>query len=169
MTHIKEMAESSNTALPSRLPLIQRFAFGTGHLINVLTVAGMWFPYGIAFFTQVLQIPHDSVGNIMLAAQVAGAIFTPFLGIWSDQCVCRYGRRKIFHLIGLVAFVCSFFFVWYDCLGCEGVTDGYKVLYYSSFAIVFQFGWAAAQIAQLAMIPELTSDRNERVELNSIR
>ena len=167
----QKMVENSLTtdARPRRLPILQRFAFGTGHLINVLTVAGMWFPYGIVFFTQVLQISHDSVGQIFLISQVAGAIFTPFLGIWSDQCVCSYGRRKIFHLVGLVSFVISFFFVWYKCFGCEGVDDGYKVLYYASFAIVFQFGWAAAQIAQLAMIPELTPDRNERVELNSIR
>lgn len=160
---------STASSTNEKLSLLQRFAFGTGHMLNVLAVAGMWFPYGIAFFTQVLEIPHASVGHIFIAAQVAGAIFTPFLGIWSDQCVCKYGRRKIFHLIGIISFVFSFFFVWYDCIGCQGVDDNYKVLYYASFAIVFQFGWAAAQIAQLALIPEMTSDRNERVGLNSIR
>ena len=152
-----------------KLPLLQRFAFGTGHMLNVVAVAGMWFPYGIAFFKQVLLIPHASVGHIFIIAQVAGAVFMPFVGMWSDQCVCKYGRRKIFHLVGLIAFVCSFFFVWHECFGCAGVPDSYKVLYYSSFAIVFQFGWAATQIAQLALVPELTSDKNVKVELNSIR
>ena len=97
-----------------KLPLLQRFAFGTGHMLNVVAVAGMWFPYGIAFFKQVLLIPHASVGHIFIIAQVAGAVFMPFVGMWSDQCVCKYGRRKIFHLVGLIAFVCSFFFVWHE-------------------------------------------------------
>ena len=152
-----------------KLSLLQRFAFGTGHMLNVLAGGGMWFPYGIAFFKQVLRIPHESVGHIFIIAHVTGAIFTPLIGMWSDQCECRYGRRKIFHLMGIIAFGCSFFFVWHECFGCAGVPTNYKVLYYSSFAIVFQFGWAATQVAQLAMVPELTSDKNVKVELSSIR
>lgn len=151
-----------------KLPLLQCLAFGTGHMVNVLAVAGMWFPYGLLFFENVLNIPPGSTGTILIVAQVAGAVFLPFIGMWSDNCECSYGRRKIFHLLGLFAYI-TFFFVWHECFGCENVADGYKVVYYSSFAVLFQFGWAATQIAQLSLVPELTSDRNEKVKLNSIR
>jgi len=152
-----------------RLRLYERIFFGTGHVINVLAVS-MWFPYNVTFFQKVLLLPPKDTGTIILIAQAVGAICTPFVGLWSDQTRCRYpGRRKIFHLIGVGAIACSFFFVWHECLGCSEVSDGYKVLYYASFAIVYQFGWTSVQIAQLSLIPELTNDKNIKVELNSTR
>lgn len=157
--------------LPSngyRLPWYRRVAFGTGHVLHVLAAA-MWYPYGLVFFELVLQLSAKSAGTIILVAQIAGAISTPFVGMWSDQCRCNYGRRKIFHLVGVIAGVFSFFFVWHECFTCADAPEGYQVLYFSCFAAVFQFGWAAAQIAQLSLIPELTTDKNIKVELNSIR
>lgn len=151
-----------------RLPWYRRLAFGTGHVLHVLAAA-MWYPYGLVFFELVLQLSAKSTGTIILVAQVVGAISTPFVGMWSDQCRCNYGRRKIFHLMGVVAGVFSFFFVWHECFNCADVSEGYQVLYFSCFAAVFQFGWAAAQIAQLSLIPELTTDKSVKVELNSIR
>ena len=44
-----------------------------------------------------------------------------------------------------------------------------QVIYYSAFAVIFQFGWAACQISHLAMIPALAEDQNERTGLTSIR
>lgn len=35
--------------------------------------------------------------------------------------------------------------------------------------IIFQLGWAAAQVAHMAIVPELTPDFSERTELNSMR
>ena len=162
------MSDSDN------LPLLQRVAFGTGHILNIMTVMGMWYPYSVMYFQRVLQISPSSTATILLITQVIGAVVTPFIGIWSDQCVCqygrfKYGRRKLFHLIGILCVGCSFFFIWYPCIGCANVAEPFKVLYYTSFAAVFQFGWASTQISQLALIPELTSDKHIKVELNSIR
>lgn len=151
------------------LPLYRRLAFGTGNFINVLAIS-MWFPYNISFFQKVIQLSSRSAGTIVLIAQIGGAISTPFIGQWSDNCTCRIpGRRKIFQLIGIISLSCSFFFIWHDCLGCQGVSEPYKVLYYSCFAIVFEFGWAATQVGQLSLIPELTSSKAIQVDLNSIR
>ena len=151
------------------LPLYRRVAFGTGNFINVLAIS-MWFPYNVSFFQKVIQLSSRSAGTIVLIAQIGGALSTPFVGLWSDNCTCRIpGRRKVFQLIGIISLACSFFFIWYDCLGCQGVSEPYKVLYYSCFAIVFEFGWAATQVGQLSLIPELTTSKAIQVELNSIR
>ena len=152
-----------------KLRFYQKIAFGTGHMLPVLAAAGMWFPYNVSFFQNVLKLSPTKAGNIVLIAQAVGAICMPFIGMWSDQTHCKYGRRKIFHLFGVIAFACSFFFIWHDCFGCSLAEEDYKVLYYSSFAIVFQGGWAAIMIAHLALVPELTDERSVKVELNSIR
>ena len=156
----------SGNEQPEKLSVTLRLAFGAGNMLNVLGVVGMWFPYALSFFNKVLLLSSHQAGTIVLVAQVAGGIFTPLVGMLSDMCKCAYGRRKIFHLLGVVAFACSFFFLWHGCFGCK---SKYDTLYYSVFAVVFQFGYAATQIPQLALVPELAPNKHMKVELNSIR
>lgn len=151
------------------LTLKERCAFGTAHLMNVLCLSGMWFSYILIFFTKVIGLPKAQAGLILLVAQFGGAMITPAMGLASDTCSCAYGRRKIFHLFGMIAMLSTFVFLWLDCLGCENAPSGYKVVYYSSFAIVVQFGWSAMQLAQLTMVPELTTHKATRMQLNQIR
>lgn len=150
-------------------PLYRRVAYGTANFTNLLAVS-MWFTYSVAFYQNVLLLPAKSAGTVILAAQIGGAVSTPFIGVWSDNCRCKIpGRRKVFQLIGVLSVAASFFFMWHECLGCSMAPVQYRVLYYSCFAVVFEFGWAATQIGQLSLIPELTSDKSIQVELNSIR
>ena len=69
----------------------------------------------------------------------------------------------------VICVACAFGFIWNECLGCQNVSESYKILYFSSFAIVFQFGWASTQIGQLSLLPELTSEKKVQVELTSMR
>ena len=151
------------------LPLYSKVIFGSGHLLMVMAVA-MWFSYSVIFFQNVLELPAKSTGTIILVAQVFGAASLPFAGTWSDGCRCpSYGRRKIFHLFSTMAVSCALFFLWHDCIGCEGVEDVYMVIYYSSWAALFQLG-GVMQLSQLALIPELAQcDKKQMVELTSIR
>jgi hypothetical protein len=50
----------------------------------------------------------------------------------------------------------------------SGVTAA-KTAYYALFITIFQFGWAAVQIAHLSLIPCLTHCQHQRTELNAIR
>lgn len=43
------------------------------------------------------------------------------------------------------------------------------LLYYAPFIVIFQFGWAATQIAHLSLIPELVTSEHEKVELTALR
>lgn len=167
----EEDQEQREMALQTRksFPFYRRVAYGTANFINVLAVS-MWFTYNVGFYQKVLQLPPKSAGTIVLAAQIGGAVSTPFIGVWSDHCRCKTpGRRKVFQLIGVASVALSFFFMWHDCLGCSAAPVQYQVLYYSCFAVLFEFGWGATQIGQLSLIPELTTDKSIQVELNSIR
>lgn len=151
------------------LRIDRKLAYATGNFLTVLAVA-LWFPYNVTFFTKVVGLTPKYAGYIILLGQAGGAIATPFIGIWSDQCRCKIpGRRKVFHLLGISVVASVFFFLWYHCLGCEAASPPYLVLYYAVFAIIFQFGWAATQVGQLALMPELCSQKKTLVELNSLR
>ena len=163
------LPKNDNSEDKNLLKIHRKLAYATGNFLTVLAIS-LWFPYNLLYFQNVVGLTAQSAGNVVLFAQAGGAIATPFIGMWSDQCYCPYpGKRKIFHLFGVILTTLVFFFMWYQCLGCVHSPEPYKVLYYSALAICFQFGWASTQIGQLALLPELSSQKKTQVELNSLR
>ncbi|KAG0717799.1 Major facilitator superfamily domain-containing protein 12 [Chionoecetes opilio] len=71
--------------------------------------------------------------------------------------------------IGTVLIFFSFPFVFNVCMGCQGADEWLQFGYYFVFVVIFQFGWACVQISHLALIPDLTTRKSQRTELNSIR
>ncbi|KAK3913528.1 Major facilitator superfamily domain-containing protein 12 [Frankliniella fusca] len=154
----------------SKLSLIQRICYSVGHVQNDVC-ASMWFTYLLIYFTKVLGWPSSVAGTIMLVGQVADALSTPFVGIKADSksesWLCKYGRRKTWHLFGSVCVLVSFPFIFSPCGICKNDSEDYwdQLVYYAAFVCIFQFGWAAVQIAHLSLIPELTPDEHIRTGL----
>jgi Na+/melibiose symporter-like transporter len=107
-----EPSRHDYTELIRRLPLKLRLAYGIGHVLNDIC-ASMWFTYLLVFFHIVLKFDSSLSGVVLLVGQVADAVATPFIGIQSDRdddfWLCKYGRRKTWHLLGK-SFVGSSFF-----------------------------------------------------------
>lgn len=161
------MAESVSEK--AKLTWRTKICYGVGHVLNDLC-ASMWFSYLLVFFHRVIKFSNVGAGTLLLVGQVADAVTTPFVGIESDRTgIYKYGRRKIWHLVGVIAVACSFPFVFIRCIDCSGAKIWAKFLYYTPFVVIFQFGWASTQISHLSLIPELTDDANEKVNLNAIR
>lgn len=152
-----------------QLKFYQKIAYAAGNFLTVLAIS-LWFPYNVIFFQQVVGLSAQNAGHIVLIGQAGGALSTPFIGTWSDQCRCKIpGKRKIFHLLGVIVTATVFFFLWYQCISCRAAPQPYRVLYYGALAVIFQFGWASTQLGQLALLPELSSQKKTQVELNSLR
>ncbi|KZC10942.1 Major facilitator superfamily domain-containing protein 12 [Dufourea novaeangliae] len=133
----------------------------------------MWFTYLLVFFHLVLGFDATLSGVILLIGQVTDAIATPFVGFYSDKndqfWLCKYGKRKTWHLIGTLCVLLAFPFIFSPCIGCETAHEWAQLIYYASFVVIFQFGWAAVQISHLSLVPELTPTKRERTELIAIR
>lgn len=154
-----------------RLSLIARFTYGVGHVLNDLC-ASMWFTYLVVYFHRVLEFDNAFAGYVMMTGQIFDAISTPLVGYESDvsKGCFNYGRRKSWHLVGSLCVAVAFIFLFQPCIGCGDHTETWaKFIYYLPFLFLSQFGWASVQISHLALIPELTSDENQRVGLNTIR
>ena len=170
----------------TKLSIFRKLAYGVGHVFNDLC-ASMWFTYLVLFYHKVVLLDNLYAGLLVLIGQVADAAATPIIGFLCDMTHVRYGRRKLWHLIGTIMVAVSLFFIWHSCLPCdavdarsggENVTDtqgpehtplAAKIVYFAIPIIIFQFGWASVQISHLSLIPELTPNQSERVGLNSIR
>ncbi|KAE8749688.1 hypothetical protein FOCC_FOCC003675 [Frankliniella occidentalis] len=157
-----------------KLTRIQRFCYSLGHVQNDVC-ASMWFTYLLIYFNKVLGWPEPVTGVIMLIGQVADGLSTPFVGVQADLkdnfWMCRYGRRKTWHLVGTLCVLLSFPFIFSPCAGCRDAPGDYwyQLVYYAAFVIIFQFGWAAVQISHLSLIPDLTPDEHIRTGLIACR
>lgn len=165
--------ESGTTARNTHyLSLTQRLSYSVGHVFNDLC-ASFWFTYLLVFMHLVNGFQSQTAGTLMLVGQVADGIATPFIGLECDKTftwwLCRYGRRKTWHLVGTLCVLLSFPFIFHLCIFCENSPEKSQIVYYSAFIVIFQFGWAAVQISHLSLIPDLTPISSERVELNAFR
>lgn len=146
-----------------------RICYGVGHILNDLC-ASMWFTYFLVYFHKVVGFSNIAAGSLLLIGQVADAVATPLVGIESDKTgECRYGRRKSWHLVGVLCVALSFPFVFNLCIDCKDASYWAQFIYYVPFIVVFQFGWASTQISHLSLIPELTDQESDKVTLNAIR
>ena len=145
----------------------QKACYGVGHILNDLA-ANAWFSYLIIYLTKVAGLSNSHTGKVVMAGQLTDGICTPITAILNDKTVCRYGRRKIWHLLGSIFVSFSFPLLFTRLLGDEA-SDSLKLAYYISIAAVFQFGWGCVQISHLSLIPEIAIKESEKVELNAIR
>ncbi|XP_054718496.1 major facilitator superfamily domain-containing protein 12-like [Uloborus diversus] len=164
---------SSNRESPKHvLSLGRKVAYSFGHVLNDLC-ASMWFTYLLIFQHAVLKFNNITTGNLLLLGQVADAVSTPFVGFESDKpnnlWLCKYGRRKAWHLVGTICVIATFPFLFMQCVSCENSSENAQFLYFGAFIVIFQFGWASVQVSHLSLIPDLTPVSSERVELNSLR
>ncbi|KAK0161835.1 hypothetical protein PV327_008246 [Microctonus hyperodae] len=172
MDRMVNPVENDYTEIVQRLPKKQKWAYGVGHILNDIC-ASIWFTYLIVFFHLVLGFDPVLSGVVLLIGQIADAIATPFVGLQSDIddnfWLCRYGRRKTWHLLGTGCVLLSFPFIFSQCVNCVDAHHWAQIIYYAAFIIIFQFGWAAVQISHLSLIPDLTPSEHERTELTAIR
>lgn len=155
---------------PQSLPLWRKLTYGVGHIFNDLT-SSMWFSYLLVYFHKVIVFDNISAGYLMLIGQIVDAISTTFVGIESDRgngCLF-FPKRRAWHFVGSLCVLLTFPFIFNLCIYCSHDPVKKQFWYYALFIVIFQFGWASVQISHLSLIPELVKDKNERVELNSIR
>lgn len=103
MEDSQEIIRNDYTEIIRPLTLKTKVSYGVGHVLNDIC-ASMWFTYLLVFFYYVLGFDASLSGAVLLIGQVADALATPFVGLHSDKnddfWLCRYGRRKSWHLIG---------------------------------------------------------------------
>ncbi|KAG0470121.1 hypothetical protein HPP92_016216 [Vanilla planifolia] len=58
-------------------------------------------------YVQTLGLPHSLASIMWLCGPVAGFVVGPTVGLWSDKCRSRFGRRRPFILTGCLIIACS--------------------------------------------------------------
>ncbi|OMO72341.1 hypothetical protein CCACVL1_17851 [Corchorus capsularis] len=122
--------------------------YGVGHMLNDITSA-CWFTYLLLFLTEIGLSPRDAA-IVMLSGQIADGLSTIFFG----ELIDRFGHFKIWHGAGSVLVAVSFSSVFGGCVPCKILANSsskVETISYSTFAAIFNVGWAATQVANLSL------------------
>lgn len=173
MGRTEDIPTNSAAGLPP-LGLFDRIAFSIGHLANDM-FAVMWFAYTHAIYIDVLHISSVNTSILLVIGQLADVLVTPLVG----RCIAR-GRgptARGWHTAGTVAMLLTFPLLYGVC-GGDSVCDQpiersvewcVTFAYVVPLLVVFHGGWAVVQVANMAMIAEMTVVRVERVDLFRMR
>ncbi|MDA8056259.1 MAG: MFS transporter [Thermoplasmatales archaeon] len=148
-----------------KLPLSKKITYGIGQ-ISYNTPALFLSAYIYIFYSPLegkVLLSAYIVGISMLLGTLVQAFANPFIGNWSDKATYKIGRRKFFLLSGFIPLSIFFALIW------APFTTGIRLAILLTFYLLaFNFLYAYVVLPYLALIPELTTDSQDRVVLTTI-
>lgn len=148
------------TAEKDRVPVIQKFAFGAGNLVNNLLPGAL----GIFMFFLLTAFGMDPflAGLLGGLPRIFDAITDPIMGFISDNTRSSYGRRRPYIFIGAFLSGILFAILWQMD---ETNTVMYNFWYFLILSLVYIIGNTIFSTPLIGLGYEMTSDYNERTRL----
>jgi GPH family glycoside/pentoside/hexuronide:cation symporter len=143
-----------------------KLKYGLADLGFALITSAIQF-FLLFYYTDVAGINPALAGSALMVGKLTwDAINDPLFGYWSDRTRSRFGRRRIFMLIGAVPLGIAAWIMFSLPKGLTGAAAFLAVLL--SFWLVDTFH-TMTTVPYYALTPELTRDYNERASLTSVR
>jgi GPH family glycoside/pentoside/hexuronide:cation symporter len=149
-----------------KLSLGTKIRYGVADMGFALISAAQQF-FLLFYYTDVAGINPALAGAALMVAKLTwDAINDPLFGYLSDRTRSRFGRRRIYILIGAVPMGFATLIMFSLPKGLSGPAAFFAVLL--SFWLIDTFQ-TMANVPYSALTPELTRDYSERASLTSIR
>ena len=148
------------TAAKDKVPPIQKFAFGAGHLVNNLLPGAL----GVFMFFLLTAFGMDPflAGLLGGLPRIFDAITDPIMGFISDNTKSKYGRRRPYIFAGAILSGILFAVLWQ--LDAEN-SQSYNFWYFLIFSMIYLIGNTIFSTPLIGLGYEMTSDYNERTRL----
>ena len=85
------------------------------------------------FLTDIVGLSPGRAGTVLVLGKIWDAVSDPLMGYLSDHTKTKYGKRRIYFLIGIIPIAISFTLLWYPI---DFSSQLFLFLYYS-FAYIF--------------------------------
>jgi oligogalacturonide transporter len=118
------------------------------------------------FLVLVEGLPVVATTVIIFIGKLWDAITDPIAGRISDKTRSRFGRRRLFFLIGIIPVYLSFVMLFYS-FGIQNVTA--KIIYYTFSYMFFGTAFTIVMVPYNAILSDMTSDYNERTSFTTVR
>lgn len=121
--------------------------------------------YMLYFFTNVFGLSVGVAGVLLLIGRVFDAIGAPIMGILVDHTHSKYGKSRPWFLWGALPFA---IFVWL-LFTTPDISNTAKIIYAGVMYILADFSYTAMSTPITSVLPNLTTNTDDRVQANSIR
>lgn len=150
----------TTTSSSTKIPLLQKVAFGSGHLVNNLFPGSL----GVFSFFLLTTFGMDPVLAGLLGGipRIYDAITDPIMGYISDNTTSKMGRRRPYIFIGAITSGLLFAALWQ--LHTEN-SQIYNFWYFMIFSLLFLTGNTIYSTPLIGLGYEMTSDYKERTRL----
>ncbi|NQZ79321.1 MAG: MFS transporter, partial [Ekhidna sp.] len=148
------------TAAKDKVPILQKSAFGAGHLVlNLLPGSLAIFMF---FLLTAFGMDPFLAGLLGGLPRIFDAITDPIMGFISDNTKSRYGRRRPYIFVGAILSGLFFILLWQLD---ENNSQTYNFWYFLIMSMVFLIGNTMFATPLVGLGYEMTPDYNERTRL----
>jgi oligogalacturonide transporter len=140
-------------------------SYGLGDIYGggAFMIVGMLFLF---YLTEVVGLSPALAGLVFGIGKVWDAVSDPLMGYLSDRTKSRFGRRRVYFLVGMVPITLSFIILW---LPMDFTSQAALFLYYSLAYIIFATVFTMVMIPYSALAAELSGDYKTRNKLSGAR
>ncbi|MFW5728463.1 MAG: MFS transporter [Spirochaetota bacterium] len=148
-----------------RVGPLNLMAYGIGDLYGggSFLLIGMLFLF---FLTEVVGMSPALAGVVFAIGKVWDAVTDPLMGYISDRTKSRFGRRRVYFLIGIIPIILSFAALWLP------IPSGSQVglfIYYSLAYMLFSTVFTMVMVPYSALNAEMSRDYAVRTRLSGTR
>ena len=155
---------ATTAALPDKPSVGLKLAHGFGAAAFGIKNNGFDY-FLLLFYGTVIGLEPGLVGLAIFIALAFDALSDPLVGYWSDNFRSKLGRRQPFMYAAALPVALSYFALWYPPdWGQTGL-----FIYLTGLAVLIRTFITFYETPSSALIPELTSDYEERTSLQSYR
>ncbi|HDP81265.1 MAG TPA: MFS transporter [Spirochaetes bacterium] len=148
---------------PVRLRNYIAYAFGEFYGGGSFIVISLLFIY---FLTDVVGLSPSLAGLVVLIGKGWDAVSDPIMGYISDNMKTRFGRRRIFFLIGVVPVALTFLMLWIEF---RFDNEFYTFLYYAFSYVLFSTVFTMVMIPYRALNAEMSPEYTVRTKLTGAK
>ncbi len=144
-----------------KISLKTKLGYGAGEFSSSIffTITSFWL---MNFLTDEVRLSASLAGTALLVGKIWDAVIDPLIGHFSDRTRSRWGRRRPYLLFFAIPFGIAFVLMFRNP-GIEEQTGKFiwTMLTYIFFCTVYSF----TNIPYNSLLPEMTSDYNERTNI----
>ncbi len=151
--------------MKSRNELLSRIAYASGDIYGggAFIIVGLLL---LVYLTNVEGFSGTLAGTIVFIGKAWDAITDPFMGQLSDRTSSRFGRRRIYFLLGSIPVFASWVMLWYG-FGISGTTS--KFIYYTFSYVFFSTAFTVVMVPYNAILSDMVRDYNRRSAFTGMR
>ncbi len=145
--------------------MVSKICYGSGDIYG----GGAFLVFSLLYMNFLILVeglPVIAASTIILIGKVWDAVTDPIVGRLSDKTRSKYGRRRLYFLIGIVPVFLSFIMLFYS-FGLEGTTV--KIIYHTLAYMNFGTAFTIVMVPYNTILSDITSDYNERTAFTTVR